>query len=59
MVGREEEFITEWMKRFRSGRSPDIFELTDGTWQLVHRDLMDDGSIVIIVSGITEPKKTE
>jgi len=59
VVGREEEFVTEWMKRFRSGRSPDIFELTDGRWQLVQRDLMDDGSIVIIVSDITKPKKTE
>jgi PAS domain S-box-containing protein len=58
-TGHEEDYVAAWMKRFRDGQSPDVFELTDGTWQSVHRSIMDDGSIVITVNDITESKQNE
>ncbi|MBT7486196.1 MAG: PAS domain S-box protein, partial [Rhodospirillales bacterium] len=58
-TGHEEDYVAAWMQRFRDGKSPDIFELIDGTWQLVRRSIMDDGGIVITVSDITESKQNE
>lgn len=58
-IGQDEKWIAERLRRFRADSHVGEFRETNGRWTLVRNRRTEDGGTLLVVTDITESKRTE
>ncbi len=58
-IGREEEWFSERLERHRNPTGPFVVARQDGRWIRLYEQRLPNGGLILIISDITESKRTD